>query len=470
MSRSRSPWRRLDAHLLTHWPELWLMRIHWIAAASALACAAAAALGLLWPLSLTEYPDLTSPQWIAFYLALLLAGVWAWRYLSRTSGAHVSLQRRAPWLTASHMACLCMILLPTQVLPAALLARFDRLPSGTLEEDMLAHLEACACVNSFEPKVTLESPEVLRFGVAACHVWLDRFVVRDREHACHSDEQVALRASQRLVDIGARYGLSADPADVSRVARFDAGRLSSRETRHMHTFLPWGPEPLPGLRRLWHAWCYRVSEGERLCRLPDLDALERPKNEAIGDLARVVVRGREQHGQVALFGLVTAYLALALTCVRLGAARRFLWAFGWLIALDILIFNVFRLFGASRAHEYVLLITYGVSVVYVGSLLVVALGERLTVPGSRTRWPFKLAAGLGCATAPIVPLMWCFGQRSAVFEDGVVDLVLSLPETSIVRSDLPVDWLIFGGAVSTSLLAAWVAVDMWRRAGITPAD
>lgn len=464
-ARIRAAWRRIDDHLLSHTPELWLMRLHWLVLLSALACVGLAAMGLLAPApSFIAYPDLSIWQEISALLAVLIAAAWSWRYLARTSAVHPALQASATRLFAGHLVCLLLIVLPTRVLPATLLWRFDALPLGTLDQDMREYADLCVC-RSLAP--ANKTPQET-YAVLSCEVLVGSYH-RETPEACVRDR---LRWDyQRILDIHRAHGVPADEPTYAGISDYSA----KIDATHFGWLNDDGaPASLRALKTLWNAWCHRTRGPRGVC-----DSFARPDIDLPLVLpaltGKVIVPPHRHRTHLLLLALTVCSLALGLTCARLGLGRPLVRVAVVLLLADMLLDMTLDRFNLLPRHfQYAQLLAWCALGGFAGALLLAApvgLGVRAGRVSVRT---FTILSVLGCTLAPIAPVVWMISPHIPA-QPGIVGMVRVLADRidynayGELQAELLANvWLYTAAVALCSLLAARILVEQARRFRVTP--
>lgn len=485
--------QRLDTHILTHAPEAWLMKAHWIAAGSLLVSVAFAAVALALPVTLTDYPHLYYwPEITRVLFGILVAG-WAWRYLSRVSEFHASLQWGATKLFTAHLLCILALVAPFRVLPTVLIWRFDHLDFKTLDNDMRRHKDACSCLFfAYEgPRVLELQDDRLRLGSVLCRVWTDSEITFVKDHRCGTrDDALLSAAADSMLQIHEKY-LADEEMDVERTLGY-WDYSSDDESKHLYN-ARWRQEAgLPAYMRavnnLWHAWCRQSKGGVGYCAEPAHDGSPTREIERLR-AATVVEAPTVWPIDLIYGGLLSCLFAMTLTALRYRRGTLFL------LTLSSALFVVWILSQLTAVRygleKRIVAQTDAVTAAFAISLALALIGRwRGWTRGWRGRSMDTLAA-LGCCLAPLIPLLWITWLdpekphnlsptvAHALFEyflypsfdEGksgakILELLQIISDTHFYG--LPLHWVWFFGSVACTLLASWALMNVWRARNIAP--
>lgn len=492
-----NPWRRLDAFLLTRAPELWLMKIHWVLAGSLVACALSVAIGMALTVTPTEYPDLVDWRSISRTVACAVLAGWAWRYLSRTSEFHVSLQWGPGRLFAAHLLCALAIIAPFRALPAVLTARAEHVELGARDAAMKEHARACYCVlaEGIDP-----APDVRRrFAHYACQVWDWHDTEINHRGRCEPAEQTAL---DTLFDIHRQHIGLAD-GEEREVVEFQDRRGAELGAESLEFIsaniwrrMPDLPASLRRTERLWNLWCHQSGRGKGYCDHPrklspatsGIPGSFDPKEGDGASLAVVVENPAVSQMEVLLVGLAGAVVATLVTAARHGTGMLFVLVavapLVWFLAL--LDENWVESFAEYCLHPET------ATVVFLAILAVCSLSRWPGRSWTRGR-PMDVLAAFGCLIAPLLPLMWMarlisLRETEVLFSQLVLVFVVNLrilpdeqmfPVTgeTLGRLDalaverfrgLGLHWVCFLGLVLCPLLTTWALMSPWRARRVMP--
>lgn len=463
-----SAWRSLDRYLMTHSPDLWLMKIHWVVVAAALAFVTLATGAMFVPLSPLDQPDLSWWYDVSMVAAVGVALGWGALYLLRASPSHAILQWSAPKLFLGHLVCLGMIVLPARVVPEVLFWRFDRISSAALEQDVREHLEACACIGTAPPRATEEGrDEASRYADIACHDV--RFSPERRDEGRCDDAGERALAVRRILAVHERHGLSTAPADQSRVIAFAEERPKDSPSATAER-----PAPIPELQRLWDAWCYLSSEGSGICQPRAVFGAQLSRRENVESATIEQPRGRLARSL--FLALVACYLATLLTAVRLGAGKALVKVALLLVAVDLVADGSWFSAGLVRSSFAAGPVVGAVVTICGGAVVLVGVGRILARRGATIRRELDVLAAAGCVTAPLVPVLLMM-QPNRAYRASAVDILRRLGSWELRQSQawseqhlggVPAHLAVAAGAVLCTALASWVLMEAWRQGRITP--
>lgn len=490
-------WRWLDAELLRHHPELWLMKLHLVVLGSLSACLGFAVVGLCIPLSLTDHPMLSGELDVILLLSILIVFGWSWRYLSYVTPVHVCLQWH-PWkLFLGHLVCTLLILSPPRLLPAVLFWRFDAIVAANPDwkREMRAHLDACDRINRRWSSRELDSdPLPLKYGLVACFAWEEsiNYIHRpDRSTLPSYDRVDALRAADELLAIHRGHGIPIDDTSLKAIqvpSYYKREQVNvSVSSRKLGDDLPLPPledrhswlsdyyarvskpsSSITAVTKLINSWCYAAGARTGLCAFPSPSS---PDHAVLKRSARVFESIAHARMQVICGTLVACLTALLLTVARLERVRRFIRVAAVVFAVDTTLPLLIRDYGYTDVLRNTLTVA-----------MILILGVTLFFNHTK-RYRSGLQelvdhlAAVGCLVLPLLPVLWTPKWYTSVQGASLVvfDLILndSINWSSkyfyAEKATLPAyHWLVAAGVVFGSFLAAWILMNSWRRIQVQP--
>lgn len=499
---SRVPilWRRIDIHLLRSAPNLWLMKIHWLATSSVISCSVLAIIGALRPISITNHPDIANEQDALFALAVISTLWWSVRYVSRVTPLHVGAQRAAHRLFLLHLLCVFFIFLPIHIMPTVLFWRFDNIVdlAPDIQDRMLAHQHACRKINKYWYRHEIDhapDPPQISLGVTLCSAW-ESNISWYSPHDDHQDDpkydaQEALIAVNDLLAVHRHYGIKEDdqtfPFIERRAVAWTVAEQESKDSRSHGQRNSWirstwyESSPLPAYllqtKNLVNSWCYLAGERTGFCELPSINSPDHPREGTLRQ-ADLIASTPQIRAYVILTGLVSCFVSLLLTAARMGTLRRVLGVAVLVVGADAFFPFLLERFGVER-HEYSLLVTQFAAIAFVAStILVISLRVIISRNIALQRTPVDILVSGSCLLAPLMPLFWLKPPGSVSgFFGAIAYSVYPFSEHDYNQryvgftgdyGGVPLHWCIACLAVLMSIFSAFTAMDTWFQIRLRP--
>ena len=494
--------RRLDTYLLTRMPEVWLMKLHWVLAASLLLSAVFVLIACCLTVTLSDYPDLNWWRAISRVLSCLLLLAWAWRYTSRVSDVHTSLTLGPAKLFLLHLLCVLAILAPFRVLPMVALWRFERLDFKSIEGDMVEHRKACECLShmaQLDKDTHKHQSDMVRVGEILCSVWPDGITKFEPDRECSfGPPEKFSEAAMKLRTIHEKY-LTYEEMDVrSTLAYWDEedppdDRSIFHEAWRRENDLP---PYMRAVNNLWYAWCHRVGGGAGFCAeldhdgsVPDVPGITvavgegTPTGLSPVSVADVIEHPLLRQTEVILIGILSCLISALLTALRYKRARLLLMA---ALSPLIALFLMAQFGEVSRALIEISMRPDTMTLTFLSAVAVVAAG-RSPIFRSK-RYAMDIIAAVGCGLATLLPFLWiawCVpldaGHTTVqllssllwyqpTLSDGVdvKELLLTDRLSNTYFGGVPLPWVCLAGTILCTLLAAWVLMGAWRDRDVGP--